>query len=256
MDQGRVVALILLGCGALGAAAVAALAVGQRRFQPSRSVRLAFAGLLALLALGAAGAVLVYFDGPVALVEDAYDSFKAPPEEDPEELERRLFSFSGSYRTELWEAAWDDYRDNPVLGSGPERTSSTGTATVRSATSSATPTACTWRRSPSWGRRTDPVRACLRRSAGRGGRSPARALAVGALGAYVVYLVHAGLDWDWELTGLTAPALACGVALLLLRPTTSSPVIPAAQARIAGASSPSHSPQSPSSGSPVRARAG
>src|SRR4029450_12094177 len=29
------------------------------------------------------------------------------------------FTFSGSYRSELWQVAWDDYRDHPVLGSGP-----------------------------------------------------------------------------------------------------------------------------------------
>ena len=237
VDQGRVVALILLGCGALGAAAVAALALGERRFQPSRSVRLAFAGLLALLALGAVGAVLVYFDGPVALVEDAYDSFKAPPpERDPEELEQRLFSFSGSYRTELWEAAWDDYRDNPVLGSGP--------GTYEQYWNLHRPIGHIVRDAHSVYLETlaelgvvglilfalafgAPLVAAVGAR-----REP---LAVGALGAYVVYLVHAGLDWDWELTGLTVPALACGAALLLLRPTTSSPLIPAAQARIAGA---------------------
>src|SRR5262249_34477379 len=40
-------------------------------------------------------------------------------------------------------------------------------------------------------------------------------LAAGALGAYVAYLVHAGIDWDWEMPAVTVAALACGVALLL-----------------------------------------
>jgi hypothetical protein len=35
------------------------------------------------------------------------------------------------------------------------------------------------------------------------------------LGAYVAFLVHAGVDWDWEMTAVTMAALACGVALLL-----------------------------------------
>jgi hypothetical protein len=30
----------------------------------------------------------------------------------------------------------------------------------------------------------------------------------------VAYLVHAGADWDWELTGITAAALICAVTLL------------------------------------------
>jgi hypothetical protein len=31
----------------------------------------------------------------------------------------------------------------------------------------------------------------------------------------VAYLVHAGIDWDWEMPAVTVAALACGVALLL-----------------------------------------
>jgi hypothetical protein len=40
-------------------------------------------------------------------------------------------------------------------------------------------------------------------------------LAGAALGAYVAFLVHAGIDWDWELTAVTLAALTCGIALLL-----------------------------------------
>jgi O-antigen ligase len=38
-------------------------------------------------------------------------------------------------------------------------------------------------------------------------------LGVGASG-YVAYLVHAGLDWDWEMPAVTLTGLLCGVALL------------------------------------------
>lgn len=36
-----------------------------------------------------------------------------------------------------------------------------------------------------------------------------------AAGAYVAFLVHAGLDWDWEMPATTLTGLACGVALLV-----------------------------------------
>lgn len=36
-----------------------------------------------------------------------------------------------------------------------------------------------------------------------------------AAGALVTFLVHAGLDWDWELPAVVVAALACGAALLL-----------------------------------------
>jgi hypothetical protein len=40
----------------------------------------------------------------------------------------------------------------------------------------------------------------------------ARALPVAA-GGYAAFLVHAGLDWDWEMPVAVVPALACGIAL-------------------------------------------
>jgi O-antigen ligase len=36
-----------------------------------------------------------------------------------------------------------------------------------------------------------------------------------AAGAYVAFLVHAGLDWDWEVPAVTLAGLFCGVALLV-----------------------------------------
>jgi tetratricopeptide (TPR) repeat protein len=235
VDQGRAVALILVICATLAAVGVAALAVAERRIRPARSVRLAFATMLALVALGAGGAVLVNFGGPVGLVRDAYDAFRVPRVE-AQELEQRLFSFSGSYRPELWEAAWDQYRDHPVLGSGP------GTYEEY------------WNRNRSFSHFvTDAHSLYLEMLAELGVvglflllvalGAPAVAavgarrepLAVGAIGAYAAYLVHAGIDWDWELTGVSLTALACGVALLLLRPPRSMPRVPGFSVRIAGA---------------------
>ena len=41
-----------------------------------------------------------------------------------------------------------------------------------------------------------------------------RGFAATALAGYVTFLVHAGLDWDWEMPVTTIAGLACGVALL------------------------------------------
>ena len=35
-----------------------------------------------------------------------------------------------------------------------------------------------------------------------------------ALAAYAAFLVHASVDWDWEMTAVTVAALACAAALL------------------------------------------
>ncbi|MGI8421758.1 MAG: hypothetical protein ACR2MU_05805 [Gaiellaceae bacterium] len=46
-------------------------------------------------------------------------------------------------------------------------------------------------------------------------RARRRSLAPAALGGYVVFLVHAGLDWDWQLPAVGVLGLLCGGALLL-----------------------------------------
>jgi Flp pilus assembly protein TadD len=47
------------------------------------------------------------------------------------------------------------------------------------------------------------------------GRARRHPLAPAALGAYVAYLVHTGVDWDWELPAVTLVGLLSGAALLL-----------------------------------------
>ena len=234
-DQGRAVALIAIGCSLLAAGAAAGLALAERRVRPGPPVRLAFAGLLALVALGAVVTVFVEFGGPVTLVEKGYDAFREPVTE-PEALEQRLFSFSGSYRTELWEEAWDEYRANPILGGGP--------GTYEQYWNQHRPIAHIVRDAHSVYLETlaelgfvgfvlllvvfgAPLVAAIGAR-----REP---LAVAALGAYVAYLAHAGVDWDWELTGVTVPALACGIALLAMRPTASAPRLPGSALRYTGA---------------------
>ena len=39
-------------------------------------------------------------------------------------------------------------------------------------------------------------------------------LVPGAAGAYAAYLVHTGVDWDWELPAVTLAGLLCGAAIL------------------------------------------
>jgi hypothetical protein len=58
-------------------------------------------------------------------------------------------------------------------------------------------------------------------------------LAPAALGAYVAFLVHAAIDWDWEMTAVTLAALACGVALLLAARGAETPPL-SRSARAAG----------------------
>ena len=46
-------------------------------------------------------------------------------------------------------------------------------------------------------------------------RAGDRRLVATATAAYIAFLVHAGLDWDWEMPVTTLAGLACGAALLV-----------------------------------------
>jgi tetratricopeptide (TPR) repeat protein len=236
VEQGREVAIVVAMLALLAAAATAGLAVAERRFVPSRTLRLSFAGALAIAAAVALLGGFARFGGPIELFDRAYDAFTAPPTPSSPDLGERLFTFTGGYRAELWEEAWDDFRANPALGSGPgtyaeywnlhrpvphivrdahnlylemlAELGPLGLALLLLTLGAPLVAAVGARREP---------------------------LAIGAIGAYVAFLVHAAVDWDWELLGVTVPALACGVALLMLRPERSAPVLPGQHVRIAGA---------------------
>lgn len=155
--------------------------------------------------------------GPLKLARQAYGSFGTPSPTRQADLNQRLLSLSGSGRAEYWRVAWKTYREHPVLGAGA---GSYGRVWLRE-------------------RRNDlPVRdahslyletlaelgplglalllAFVATPLAAGLRARKHPLAPVALGAYVTYLAHAGVDWDWELPAVTVAGLACGVSLLLL----------------------------------------
>ncbi|HEY7708116.1 MAG TPA: O-antigen ligase family protein [Gaiellaceae bacterium] len=233
-EQGGELAVVIAILALVAAAATVALAAAERRYVPSPTVRFAFAAVVVVLAVGAATAAVVRFGGPVDMVEEAYDAFTATPEPPPTDLSERLFTFSGSYRPEIWEEAWREYVDHPVLGGGAGtyeqywnehrpidhkvrdghnlyletlgELGPVGLAALLLALAAPLAAAVGARRHP---------------------------LAAGAFGAYVAYLVHAGADWDWELPAVTVAALACGAALIALRARDGSELVPSARLRVA-----------------------
>jgi O-antigen ligase len=56
-------------------------------------------------------------------------------------------------------------------------------------------------------------------------RTRAHPLVGAAAGAYVAFLVHAGLDWDWEMPAVTLAGLFCGSALLVTARPESAPAM-------------------------------
>ena len=215
--EGHRLALVLLGLALLGALAATVFAVLERRVVPPRSVRRAFAAVLVLAAVGAVAAVFVRYGDPVTLTDKAYDSFNAPPPRVSEDdLGERLFSFSGSYRVDLWKSAWRDYREHPVLGSGAGSYEQHWLQDrpfehkVRDAHNLYLETLA----------ELGPLGLALLLvalgvpivAAVRARRHPLTSV---AFAAYAAYLIHAAVDWDWELPALTVAALICASVLLV-----------------------------------------
>jgi len=236
--DGHRLALYVLLLVASEAVVAVGLALSERRVVPSSRVRLAFGAALALIALAAVLGVFVRYGGPVALARKGYDSFTTTTTSttSPVNLNKRLFTFSGSHRSELWKAAWQDYKANAVLGSGP------GTyeqywlkhrqiqLKVRDAHNLYLEVLA----------ELGPVGLVLLLlalgaplAAGIAGR--AHPLVPLALAAYVAYLVHAAVDWDWEMSVITLVALVCGAALLAAADRREGPPLLSPRIRGAGA---------------------
>jgi O-antigen ligase len=181
-------ALYLTSSRGAGLALAGGLAVLVLVAGGARRPKLAAVGAVA--ALGVLAAVLVASRGPAR-------------------------SLVGNNRQHYWHAALADYREHPVLGAGAgtfgpywlrHRPDTQFTRTAHSLY---------------LGTLADlgplglalvlaglaPPLVALRRF-----RGP---LAAGAAAGYAAYLLHTGIDWDWELPATTVPALLCGAVLLV-----------------------------------------
>jgi O-antigen ligase len=211
-DDGRRLAVAI---AVLAVAAAFAPAAAERIRVSERARRaLLLAATLGGIAVVAVG--LVRVGGPKGAVERAYHAFNAPAPLVGQDTSGRLFSLSGSNRSEYWRVAWREWKVDPVLGGGAGSYQRfwlrhrRNDLPVRDAHSLYLETLA----------ELGPLGLALLLCALAVPLAAARAarrnpLAAGALGAYVAFLVHAGIDWDWEMPAVTVAALACGVALLL-----------------------------------------
>jgi O-Antigen ligase len=217
VHEGHHLALILLLLGAGNAVIALAFALIGDRIEPTLWVRRAFAISFALAIVVAVSAIFARYGGPTTLAQKGYRAFKAPPPHVQGNLNKRLLSFSGNGRAELWRLAWDDARAHPVVGAG----------------------AGTYERyflvhqPPQIGRVRDAHGLYVETLAELGplglilligalalplsvlGIARRHPLVPGAAGAYAAYLVHTGVDWDWELPAVTLTGLLCGTCLLV-----------------------------------------
>jgi hypothetical protein len=211
-SDGHRLAWVLVVCCLVAAASAFVLARIEHRISlgstPRRVLGAAIAVVVSLVVIVA----VVQYGGPSTMWHRAVSSFEVRPSQlvSPD-LNQRLFRFGGSGRTDIWRVALNTYESHRTLGVGAgsfERY---------------------WQQNPKWtqkakdahslylevlaelgpvglilmlGALSIPLGACIamRRTA----------VIPGAAGAYVAYLVHAGIDWDWELSGITFAALLTG----------------------------------------------
>lgn len=215
VDQGGNL-LALVAVFALAAAACGGgLALAGRRVAVGAGVRAGFAGALVLLALAGAGTIWAEYGSPWSLAERGWNQFRASPKSTGADVSGRLFDLSSNGRVDLWTVAWGDFESNPLAGKGASSFEQSwyerrpDTAVARDAHSLYLETLA----------ELGLVGGVLLALAlgtplvafVRARRSPR---VVGAFAAYVAFLAHAGVDWDWELAGVTLVALLAGCALV------------------------------------------
>jgi len=219
--DGHRLAPALLVLSAVAAALALLDSVAQPRVAVPRSLRMAFGAMFVAAVLVVVSALVVREGGPVALVRQSWRSFAAPPLAPGNnlDLDRRLFQLSGTGRVEIWRAAGHDYADHPLTGSGAgtfERfwqSQKNATFKVRDAHSLYIETLA----------ELGPVGlalliALLAVPLGAGIAVRRQPMLPAALAAYAAFVIHAGVDWDWELGGVTLTALFIGsLGIIALR---------------------------------------
>ena len=222
--DGHRLAATLAGLAAVAAVSGMLLGVASRRLSFSVGARRGCAVALSISALAVVIGLFAHYGSPTTLARKAYDSYTAPTPRATTDLNQRLFTLASSRRL-LWAAAWHDVEAHPVLGSGAgtfERfwlQNRTSGEKVRDAHSLYLETLA----------ELGPIGlaflvAVLALPAVAAARARDRRLIAPAFGAYVAFLLHAGIDWDWEMPAVTLLGLFCGAAILLAARSRSRPV--------------------------------
>src|SRR6185437_15511547 len=226
-SEGHELALVLLACTVAAGAAAWGLRFVEARFEPTPAVTRMGHRVTLVAAVILVLAAVARFGSPIAIAGDMYVRFNAPPPGGfngtaghvGRNLNLRLFSLSGNARAGLWRVAWHDVRTHPLLGSGAgtyERYylqhRDTGLK-VKNAHNLYLETLAD----------LGPVGlvlllAGLAAPLAAGLRARREPLVPVAVGGFAAYLLHAGADWDWQMTAITLTALTCAAGLLTSGP--------------------------------------
>jgi hypothetical protein len=184
----------------------------ERKLQLTRNQRASVTATVWVVIAAALVFGVVVAGGPSGIK----DKFVAAPPTTHGNLNKRLFSFSGSYRTPLWSQAWREYKAHPIVGGGAGSYESyylqhrTRPDKVKNAHNLYLETLA----------ELGPLGLALLLVALLSPLYAAvrarRQVYVPALaGAYVAFLVHMAVDWDWQVTAVALTGLFCGAGILV-----------------------------------------
>ena len=216
--QGRHLGVIVVGLAALGAIiAVPAVIWAERHLALRANTHRALGAALLVCFAAALAVAIVRGGGPLAVARRGYDSFvtTAPPVQGAN-LNSRLFNVNGDGRPRMWSVAIDALHGHWLLGRGAgsfQRSwdrSRRANEVVRDAHSLYVETL-----SELGVLGLALLAVVLLAPLAVAVRARSLPLVPAILGAYVAFLLHNGIDWDWELSGIALSGLLLGCLLLV-----------------------------------------
>jgi O-antigen ligase len=216
-EGGRMLVVVLLLALTAGVVTAAAGTVGDR-LPRSASGR----GRSRAVAAGTAATVVLVVTlvassaTPWAIADQAWRAVDAPPQPRGEDVSGRLFDPSSNGRIDLWRVSLHQFREQPLQGAGAgsyveawtrERPAETAAHDAHSLFVETLGELGLVGLALLLAGLAVPLLAAL----------PARRgpLSSCALAVYAAFLVHASIDRDWELPGVTLVALAAGASLVV-----------------------------------------
>ena len=217
--DGHRLALVIVGFAAVSALLATCLVLAERHIRPGPRLSYAWGIVVVAAATALAVAVIAHFGGPVTMVRDAYDSFHGPPVGSTaagSNLTNRFTTLSSNGRIDLWRGAWHDFQRSRLVGSGAGEFE--------------------WywaQHQPYAGKARDAHSLYVETLAEMGVvglvfivlalvapfgaflRARRQPLIPFVAGAYVAFLAHIGVDWDWEMPVVILTGLFLAAAILI-----------------------------------------
>jgi tetratricopeptide (TPR) repeat protein len=189
----------------------------ERRWRPSIAVRRAWAGVLLMAVVVVASLAVVEWGSPWRIAVQGWHSFTsaAPATTTGSNLNNRLFHLSNNGRIVSWKSAVHEFEHAPAFG--------TGSGTFETWWLAHRPTSQQIRDAHSLYLEslgelglvgTTLLASALIVPLALGWRRRREAFMPFAGAALLAWIVHAGVDWDWEIPAVTLPALACAAVLV------------------------------------------